>query len=110
MVSVAALLLDAWDEERGDFKLSVEVGLPYQAPEGEWRCQLSVDPLQRWTTGVAGLDSFQALCLAIRMVEMCLTDFVERGGSLKHSDDGGDFLPAPYFGPFSFAPGSPPAG
>ncbi len=73
-------------EER--LEITVEIGTPYlygEDPE-EWGCPVSVQPLYNRLHDAHGSDSFQALYLAIALVQDLLKDCMEKGGSLTHEN------------------------
>jgi hypothetical protein len=65
------------------FKISVEIGRPYQGEGGEWRCPVALRPFPAFPD-VAGEDSLQALCLAISLVRETLEFFRDDGGLLAY--------------------------
>lgn len=68
------------------FAFTVEVGLPERItgdPDSDWRCPV-VAPFDSQTRDIYGVDSWQALCLALAHVHSLLTDFIQRGGKLYH--------------------------
>ena len=70
-------------EER--FQIAIEIGTPYQCGPEEWACPVSLEPLYA-KADLHGIDSFQALCLAIRFGHNLLTGFLEDGGTLTFED------------------------
>jgi hypothetical protein len=110
MIPIASLTLDAQGAEGGNFELLFEIGAPYQGPEGEWLCPLSMKPLHNFFRGIGGSDAFQALCLALAMTREMLASHVEMGGRLRYQDEEGEFDFNSYFRAFSGAPAPPPAG
>jgi hypothetical protein len=70
----------------------VEIGRPYRpcdAPE-DWACPVSLMPLYPSLPDIYGVDSFQALCLALSLVFDLLTHFEKQGGSLHYQDCDGE--------------------
>ena len=77
---VAELHLEEVSSEGLSRPLSIRIGLPKEQPEGEWGCPLSItDGPSR---DIYGLDSFQALCLAIRVAMSHLDHLQDRGSRL----------------------------
>jgi len=74
------------DGER--YAITVTVGLPYPLNDvnGDWRCSVSVAPLTHRTVEIAGIDSLQALSLAISYAHFELRNLVERGGRILYPD------------------------
>ena len=87
---VASLALEAHSADRGDFVLTIEVGLPYRSSDhyDEWVCPVALRPLR--VTDARGGDSFQALCLALSLVLNELQGFRDNGMTLLM---GGDDFP-----------------
>ena len=69
-------------------QVTVEIGRPYRAPEGEWACPVAVRGLHNRLPDVRGEDSLQALCLAASLVRMLLAGFIEDGGKILLSQFG----------------------
>ena len=68
------------------FPLIVQLGRPTPAndkPESDWRCPVAV-PFDSRVRDIYGVDSWQALCLALSLVHSLLADFIQRGGKLYH--------------------------
>lgn len=68
------------------FAFTVQVGRPMPVsgePESDWRCPVTI-PFEGQTRDIDGVDSWQALCLALSQVHSVLADFIQRGGKLYH--------------------------
>ena len=66
------------------------VGRPYLESGGEfeqWRCPVSLEPLQSRLADAAGADSLHAICMALYLGLYLLGHFKEEGGKLLHDDD-----------------------
>jgi hypothetical protein len=64
-------------------RLHVRVGVPQ--PDGQdWYCPVYIKGLDNKVTRVFGVDSWQALVLALRMVEAMLRREVREGGQLYY--------------------------
>jgi hypothetical protein len=74
------------------FRITVEIGLPYQVGNDphEWACPVVVEPLYKNLHDAHGGDALQSLCLAISLAIDLLTSFKSDGGKLL-SDNGEDF-------------------
>jgi hypothetical protein len=94
---VATLSLIARRQNREEFSITVEIGVPYKVQDAPelWRCPVSVRPLYERITDSPGASSFQALCLATSIAQDLLADFKGQGGVLLESD-GTDFLSESY--------------
>ncbi|MFB4275628.1 MULTISPECIES: DUF6968 family protein [unclassified Nonomuraea] len=67
----------------------VALGVPYEEPTGEWSCPYRIDGLDGWEheRKVTGLDSFEAVELAMAMVRTALAGSHEAKGGLLAWDD-----------------------
>jgi hypothetical protein len=66
------------------------VGRPYLESGGDleqWRCPVSLEPLQGRLADAAGADSIQSICMALALGLYLLRQFKEEGGKLLHDDD-----------------------
>ena len=71
------------------FAITIEIGRPYKwggTSPTEWACPLKVDPFDNLSNDAHGEGSFQALCLALYLVQLQLVHFKEAGGILLHED------------------------
>lgn len=78
------------------FEIKVEIGAPYKSrkhPEN-WACAVRLEPFLDRVRDVYGVDSFQALSLAIGFVQMLLNQYCAEGGSLSY-EDGSEFSISP---------------
>ncbi len=70
-------------------RIWVRVMRPEATPDGDWKCHLDGHDIVRGPrAGVHGVNSLQALSLAIRLARQLLRDFVARGGRLYLCEDG----------------------
>src|SRR4051812_29134667 len=76
--------------------LVLGVGVPYEE-KGCWRCPVTLDGLHTRLVPAAGVDSLQALCLAIALVHSRLRHLVEDGGRLLIPGTEGEFPLDAYF-------------
>lgn len=92
MLPIATLILVAKPEDMPEFKLTVEVGTPYYRGDAheDWACPCSLYPLQPRLADAVGRDAFQALCMAISLIQYLLQAFLDDGGRLK-TENGSDF-------------------
>ena len=79
---IATTTLDCVNSLGERHQVTVEIGRPYQAPEGEWACPVGMRGFHNSLPDVRGEDSLQALCLAASLVRMLLTGFVADGGRI----------------------------
>jgi hypothetical protein len=64
----------------------VRVGTPYRESALSWRCPSEIRGFERRYADVAGVDSMQALCLAIALVRFRIEDFIDKGGIVFDTD------------------------
>lgn len=72
------------------FAITIEIAAPHEvarSPE-EWACPLKLDPLLPEPIDAHGVDSLQALSMALYLVGYQLQDFQDKGGTLQY--DTGD--------------------
>ena len=74
--------IDCFRPDGERHEVVVEIGRPYQAPEGEWACPVKIRGLYDGLLDIHGEDSLQALCLAASLVRSLLSSFVEGGGKI----------------------------
>lgn len=84
---VASRKLKAVDSAGKTFDLTIVIGLPFEVGQDEWACPVSLEGLYKQRGPIFGVDSFQALMLAIKFVKDLLEDFYEKGGKIYWSDD-----------------------
>lgn len=58
---------------------TLRLGAPYENPEGDWACPVSLDGLEPRLTDIHGADSFQSLMLARRLALQLLTARANEG-------------------------------
>jgi hypothetical protein len=68
--------------------IEIEIGTPYQQEPDVWRCPVALNGLYDRLAEAAGIDSFQALCLAISLVQELLQGFCADGGKLLQDGEG----------------------
>jgi hypothetical protein len=77
--------------------VSLRIGRPHRLSGGDWACPVSVDGLYAKLPAVNGVDSWQALMLAIRLVKYLLETEVERGAVLHWPDNEKAISPSELF-------------
>lgn len=98
MTSIANITITAVGAEGQVFPLDIAVGVPFVSERHRtWACALTLHPLWPEPAEIAGEDSLQALCLALRVARSMLDSFCEDGGQLLF-DDGAPFPLDTYFG------------
>jgi hypothetical protein len=66
--------------------VSIRIGKPYRVTKQGWACPVDSGILGRHSDA-RGVDSFQALCLAISLVRALVEDFLEKGGRFLDPED-----------------------
>jgi len=85
---IAERKLVAEHPKKGKFPLHVRIGRPYSELNGErWACPVFLEGLDRRGPDIRGIDSLQALTLAILFARTTLQSFVE-GGLVLYWPDG----------------------
>jgi hypothetical protein len=80
------------------FEVTVAIGHPYPTSDHDWACPVEIDGLPGSIADIHGLDSLQAICLAIGLVGERLAAFEATGGRLLHQSTGEPFRFDAYFG------------
>ena len=63
------------------------IGKPYRASDVDWACPVAADGLYAKLADIHGIDSFQALVLAQRLLRQLMNGAVEDGGSFRNVED-----------------------
>jgi hypothetical protein len=69
------------------FKVTIRIGPPYQVNDVSWACPVAVYGVDRQLADMHGIDSWQALLLAISLVRSRVEHFLETGGKLYWPED-----------------------
>jgi hypothetical protein len=69
-------------------KLHIALGKPYQVIKDEWTCPVQIKGLYENLRGINGIDSWQALTLAMILIHQLLSYFLENGGKLYWKEGG----------------------
>jgi hypothetical protein len=69
------------------FDIRVRIGQPYQVNDVSWACPVALDGVDPHLPDIHGIDSWQALLLAISLLRNRLEHFLETGGKLYWPDD-----------------------
>ena len=67
---------------RGRFPVRIRIGKPYPASDVDWACPVAVEGMEWPFPDMHGVDSLQALTLALYIARQSLEDFLEKGGTL----------------------------
>lgn len=84
---IAALDIEVRTAGGETFPIGVRIGAPYEAANGVWSCPVSLPGLFEDLADARGEDSYQALCLAIRLAQDLLQDVRDKGGELLTQGD-----------------------
>lgn len=83
------------------FPVSVEIGKPYAVKDekdGNYaRCPVATQGLYGKHPDMEGVDTFQALLLALGLVQRLMADFLKKGGKIYYADEEAEFDPKVYF-------------
>ena len=92
-------------------RVTVRVGKPYRISAHEWACPVELRGHEPRYADLRGVDSVQALCMAISLVRSRLEDFIDKGGKILHVEDGSEWDAAALAATFGrVGPGSNDAG
>jgi hypothetical protein len=67
--------------------ITLQIGKPYRASDVDWACPVAADGLYAKLSDIHGVDSFQALVLAQRLLLQLMNGAVEDGGTFLHVED-----------------------
>lgn len=65
----------------------LRVGCPYQTASGQWACPVDTGGLYNHLPDIVGVDSLQALCLALSLIRKLLEHFLDAGGTILDTDN-----------------------
>ena len=68
--------------------VTLRIGKPYPASDVDWACPVALEGLERKLPDIHGVDSFQALMLAQKLLLQLMTGVIEDGGRFE-DDEGG---------------------
>ena len=104
--TIAERIIYVVDKDSRGFDVGIMIGKPYQTDSkyGEWGCPIALIGLHGRLHDVYGVDSWQALTLAIRLVRDLLDHFVESGGKLYSPEHDNEISVAELFGDVSEQP------
>src|SRR5712691_2175872 len=67
--------------------VTLRIGKPYRASDVDWACPVALEGLQPKLGDIHGVDSFQALMLAQKLLLQLMSGVIEDGGSFRNEDD-----------------------
>ncbi|HMQ04244.1 MAG TPA: DUF3658 domain-containing protein [Pyrinomonadaceae bacterium] len=103
-VIVAETVLYSVDKDGRQFDIGVMIGQPYEHELGDWACPVALVGLHGRFPDIHGIDSFQSLTLALRLIGNLLTVFVEDGGKLYREKGGDEMSVGELFGDVTETP------
>ena len=86
----------------------VEIGLPYETPQGSWACPVAMRGMYPSLADIHGEDSLQSLCLAASLVRTLLSSVVKNGGKIFFHDSDNEYDLDAAFGQVGQEPTSGP--
>jgi len=95
---IAEITIFAIDHESREFEIRAAVGVPYETDSGEWACPVTLEGLLGLNHDIYGVDSWQSLVLAQRIVHNILSYFVADGGKLFWEKGGEEISVAELYG------------
>ena len=69
-----------------EFPITIYIGKPYRVDGVQWACSVEIEGLYKNLSDISGVDSFQSLMLAQRLIYNLLKHFVEDGGKILSVD------------------------
>ncbi len=70
-----------------EIEIILRIGVPYEEKNHLWKCPIAIEGLYDELAAIAGIDSYQALSLAIEFINNMLRHFEEKGGKLLWPTD-----------------------
>ncbi|PIE82657.1 MAG: hypothetical protein CSA10_00165 [Cardiobacteriales bacterium] len=68
--------------------LKIAIGLPYEIDDISWGCSWCIEGLYKSNKDAVGADAWQALTLAVKIIEQLLAYYIEDGGKLLWEPNG----------------------
>jgi hypothetical protein len=68
-------------------KVRVRIGKPYEVSSVEWACPVEIRGFEPRYPDMRGVDSVQALCLALAAARARIEDFIDKGGRVLDVGD-----------------------
>ncbi len=69
---------------------NIAIGSPYEIDDVSWGCSWSIEGLYKNNKDAIGADAWQALTLALRLIEQLLAYYIEDGGKLLWEENGSE--------------------
>ena len=88
---IAETTLIMCDIDGGRREIHIKIGTPYKIPGGDAACPLSMDGLYGKLHDIYGIDTFQALVLAVKFVRLTLRALEKKGATFYMSEEGKDY-------------------
>jgi len=68
--------------------LKIAIGAPYEIDDISWGCSWAIEGLYISNKDAVGVDAWQALTLAMQLIEQLLAYYIEDGGKLFWEPNG----------------------
>ncbi len=81
-------------------KLNISLGKPYQTGANDWACPVLLEGMYKNLQDVHGIDSWQALTLAMSLIQQLLRGFLADGGKV-YWEEGGEEISLKDIFPFN---------
>lgn len=94
---IAERTIYAIDKDSRGFEIRLMIGKPYPDPPNVWACPVAMVGLHGTFPDMRGVDSWQALMMAQRLIDGLLTGFVEDGGRLFYDENGDELAVSEVF-------------
>lgn len=90
MTIIAERRLIAWHPKHGQTSVLLQIFTPRPHPEGDWCCDYHIEGLHDWDGAhtLIGIDSWQAVCLCIKMVRTVMKHQAGEGTVFMLDDEG----------------------
>jgi uridine kinase len=89
MIAETKLIMRDKDGRRRE--IHIKIGRPYELPDGDAACPLSMDGLYGKVHDIHGIDTFQALVLAVGFVRLTLRALEKKGATFFEYFEGKDY-------------------
>jgi hypothetical protein len=88
VVDVIAQRAVVWVKSDGErVPVTLLIGMPYRASDVDWACPVAADGLYAKLGDIHGIDSFQALVLAQKLLRQLMNGAVKDGGTFRNVED-----------------------
>jgi hypothetical protein len=78
-ISIAERKVILEKEGQNDSVVTIRIGAPYRVDDVQWSCPVALEGLYERLADISGVDSFQCLMLAQKVIRTLLEGVVEEG-------------------------------